>query len=387
MKNNLLTLLSVLMLASCGGDKKNSTENVIENGDLSALREKRTELVTASETLLKEIEQIDNAISAKDDSHKMALVSTMTAKDTLFNHYIEVQAAVQTKQNILLNAQYGGTLTRVLVKEGQAVRKGQTLANIDDGGLGQQLAQMQVQVSLAKTTFERQQNLWSQKIGSEMQYLQAKANYEGQLKSVSQMKSQLAKTRIIAPFSGTIDQIVTDQGSAVGPGTPVMRIVSLANMYLEASVPEKNIKTVKKGTEVMVELPVIGEALTTKISSASNYINPANRTFDIQVNVPNKSGNIKPNLTAKLKIKDYTNPNVITVPLSIISENAEGEQYLYVASDVKNNEATAKKVIISTGLTYGTAIEVLTGINAGDQIIKEGARSVKDGQKVKIITY
>mgnify|MGYP000008755952 CR=1 FL=1 len=385
MKNNLLTLLSVLMLASCGGDKKNSTENVIENGDLSALREKRTELVTASETLLKEIEQIDNAISAKDDSHKMALVSTMTAKDTLFNHYIEVQAAVQTKQNILLNAQYGGTLTRVLVKEGQAVRKGQTLANIDDGGLGQQLAQMQVQVSLAKTTFERQQNLWSQKIGSEMQYLQAKANYEGQLKSVSQMKSQLAKTRIIAPFSGTIDQIVTDQGSAVGPGTPVMRIVSLANMYLEASVPEKNIKTVKKGTEVMVELPVIGEALTTKISSASNYINPANRTFDIQVNVPNKSGNIKPNLTAKLKIKDYTNPNVITVPLSIISENAEGEQYLYVASDVKNNEATAKKVIISTGLTYGTAIEVLTGINAGDQIIKEGARSVKDGQKVSII--
>lgn len=385
MKNNLLTLLSVLVLASCGGDKKNNTENVIENGDLSALRAKRTELVTASDALLKEIQQIDDAISIKDDSHKMALVSTMTAKDTLFNHYIEVQAAVQTKQNIVLNAQYGGTLNRVLVTEGQTVRQGQTLANIDDGGLGQQLAQMEVQVSLAKTTYERQQNLWNQKIGSEMQYLQAKASYEGQLKAIGQMKSQLAKTRITAPFSGTIDQIITDQGSAVGPGTPVMRIVSLGNMYLEASVPEKNIKTVKKGTEVMVELPVIGESLTTKVSTASNYINPANRTFDIQVNVPNKSGNIKPNLTAKLKIKDYSNPKVVTVPLSIISENAEGEQYLYVASNIKKDEAIAKKVIIATGLSYGTEIEVLSGINAGDQIIKEGARSVKDGQKVSII--
>jgi RND family efflux transporter MFP subunit len=381
----IIVLTSILFL-SCGGDKKNSTASVIENGSLEQLRAKRSELVQQADALNKELALIDDAIGKKDANHKLALITVIAAKDTVFNHYLELQASVQTKENIVLNAEMGGILQQVYVTEGQNVTKGQTLGKIDDGGLSSQLAQLETQAALAKTTYERQQNLWNQKIGSEIQFLQAKTNYNAQLKAVAQMKSQLAKTIIRAPFTGTIDDIITEKGSVVGPGTPVMRIVSLNNMYLEAEVPEKNIGSVKKGSEVIVNFPVLGESLNTKVSQVSNYINPENRSFNIQVAVPNKNGKIKPNLTSKIQIKDYSNPNAITVPISIISENAEGEQYLYIADNLnKDGNAIAKKVIIKTGQSQNGSIEITEGIKDGDQIINEGARSVKDGQKVSII--
>ena len=386
MKKIYLILVTSLILISCGGDKKNSTASLIEKGTLEQLRAKRTELVAQSDELRKELELLDKAIGEKDTNEKLALITTFPAKDTIFNHYVELQATVQTKENLMLNAEYGGILQQVYVTEGQKVSKGQTLARIDDGGLSSQLAQMETQAALAKTTFERQQNLWNQKIGSEIQFLQAKTNYNSQLKSLAQMKAQIAKTVIRAPFSGTIDEIATDRGSVVGPGTPVMRIVSLGNMYLEAEVPEKNIGNVKKGSDVIVEFPVLGETLNTKVTQASNYINPENRSFTIQVAVPNKNGKIKPNLSSKIQIKDYSNPKAITVPTSIISENADGEQFLYIAQNPdKDGNAIAKRVIVKVGLSQGELVEIVDGIKDGDLIISEGARSVKDGQKVSII--
>ena len=386
MKKIYLILVTSLILISCGGDKKNSTASLIEKGTLEQLRAKRTELVAQSDELRKELELLDKAIGEKDTNEKLALITTFPAKDTIFNHYVELQATVQTKENLMLNAEYGGILQQVYVTEGQKVSKGQTLARIDDGGLSSQLAQMETQAALAKTTFERQQNLWNQKIGSEIQFLQAKTNYNSQLKSLAQMKAQIAKTVIRAPFSGTIDEIATDRGSVVGPGTPVMRIVSLGNMYLEAEVPEKNIGSVKKGSDVIVEFPVLGETLNTKVTQASNYINPENRSFTIQVAVPNKNGKIKPNLSSKIQIKDYSNPKAITVPTSIISENADGEQFLYIAQNPdKDGNAIAKRVIVKVGLSQGELVEIVDGIKDGDLIISEGARSVKDGQKVSII--
>jgi RND family efflux transporter MFP subunit len=386
MKKIFVTLLITGFLISCGGDKKNSTNSLIEKGTLEQLRAKRTELVAQTEVLRKELELIDKAIGEKDTNEKLTLITTFAAKDTLFNHYIELQATVQTKENLMLNAEYGGILQQLFVKEGQKVAKGQTLGSIDDGGLSSQLAQMETQAALAKTTFERQQNLWNQKIGSEIQYLQAKTNYNAQVKALGQMRAQIAKTVIRAPFSGTIDEIVSERGSVVGPGTPILRIVSLGNMYLEAEVPEKNIGTIKKGSDVIVNFPVLGETLTTKVTQVSNYINPENRSFNIQIAVPNKNGNIKPNLSSKIQIKDYSNPKAITVPTSIISENADGEQYLYIAQNPdKDGSAIAKRVVIKVGLSQGELIEIIDGIKDGDLIIGEGARSVKDGQKVAII--
>lgn len=385
MKKLYITSLVALLLTACGNNSKNSTESVIEKGDLQLLRQKRSELVTNADAIAKEIEQIDLAIGKLDNgNNKLALITTFEAKDSIFNHYLELQADVQTKENIVLNAEYAGTLQQVYVTEGQKVTKGQTLAKIDDGGLSQQLAQLEVQANLAKTTFERQQNLWNQKIGSEIQYLQAKSNYEAQTKAVAQLKSQIAKTYVKAPFAGTIDDVITEKGSAVTPGVQLIRIVNLGNMYLEAEVPEKYVGSVKKGTDVTVNIPVLAEEFSTKINQASDYINPGNRSFKILINIANKNGQIKPNLTSKISIKDYSNPKVISVPLSVISENAEGDQYVYITEN-QGNDLVAKKVIVKTGKTQGDLVEILDGIKNGDHIVKEGARSVKEGQKVAII--
>jgi membrane fusion protein (multidrug efflux system) len=385
MKKTYLILVTTLLVISCGGDK-NSTPSVIEKGTLEEIRAKRTQLVAQTDVLRKELELIDAAIENKDNNEKLTLITTITAKDTLFSHYVELQATVQTKENIMLSSEFGGILQNIFVKEGQKVAKGQTLGKVDDGGLSSQLAQMETQVALAKTTFERQQNLWNQKIGSEIQFLQAKTNYNAQSKAVDQMKSQLNRTIIKAPFSGTIEEIISERGSVVGPGTPIMRIVSLGNMYLEAEVPEKNIGTIKKGSDVIVNFPILGKTFNSKVTQSANYINPANRSFIIQIAVPNKSGDIKPNLSSKIQIKDYSNAKAIAVPLSIISENADGKQFLYIAkNDDNKGHAIAKRVIVKVGLSQGELVEIVEGIKDGDLIIKEGARSVKEGQRVLII--
>jgi len=387
MKNIYSILLATLILASCGGDKKKSIEDIIADGNLTTIREKRSEVVAQQQQIAEQIKQLDAKIAILDTTKRIPLITTFTAKETVFNHFLELQGNVQTKQNLVIYPEMSGVLTRVFVKEGQQVVKGQILAKIDDGGLGQQVAQLQIQADLAKTTFERQQRLWNQKIGSEIQYLQAKSNYEAQQKAVNQLQSQLEKTMVRAPFSGVIDDVITDQGSVVAPGqSQLMRIVNLDNMYIETDVPESYISNVTKNKNVQVEFPVLGKTMEAKIRQAGNFINPANRTFKVEVAVPNKDRAIKPNLTAKLKINDYTNTNAILIPQSIISENENGQQYIYVIKDKnEKDEAMAERVIIETGKTQEDVIEVLAGIQDGAEIIEEGARSVKDGQAVKVI--
>ena len=314
------------------------------------------------------------------------MVTTVKVEAQNFIHYLELQGNVQTKQNLVIYPEMGGILEHVYVKEGQRVTKGQLLAKLDDGGLGQQLAQLQIQTDLAKTTFDRQERLWNQKIGSEIQYLQAKSSFEAQQKLVNQVKSQLSKTNVTAPFTGIVDDVITNQGSVVAPGqTPIIRIINLDNMYIETEVPESYISNVSVNKAVIVEIPILGKTIEGIIRQASNYINPANRTFKIEIAVPNKDGAIKPNLTAKLKINDYTNANAMLIPQSIISENAEGEQYIYLVNNKNTeDEATAQRFVITTGRTQGDVIEVLSGLSDNAEIINEGARSVQDGQLVKI---
>jgi membrane fusion protein (multidrug efflux system) len=287
MKQTLLSII-VLVLVSCGGDKPQSIEAIIEAGNVETLKAKKAELSTTAATIATELAQIEKAIAEKDPAAKKeVLVTTMSVKDTLFNHYVEIQGNVETKQNVLIYPEYQGTLLRVNVKEGQRVSKGQILARIDDGGLNSQVAQLETQAALAKTTFERQERLWNQKIGSEIQYLQFKSQYESAQNMVKQMKSQLGKTVVRAPFSGVIDDVVTEQGTVVAPGMALFRIVNLNNMYVSAEVPETYLTTVRKGKDVRVFFPVLNETIEAKIRQAGDYINPANRSFPIEVAVPN----------------------------------------------------------------------------------------------------
>ena len=384
----IFTLLSLsIILYSCGQKKNESIETIIANGDLKEIRAKRGEVAEQQRAIDEKLKQLDEAIATLDTVKKVPLVTTITAKDTVFYHYLELQGSVETKQNIVLYPEMAGTLTKVYVKEGQSVRKGQLLAKIDDGGLSQQLSQVEVQAQLAKTTYERQKRLWAKKVGSEIQYLEAKTNYEAQQKSVDQVKRQLAKTTVVAPFSGIIDDVIAEQGSVANPGaTPLLRIVNLADMYIETEVPESYVPSVTKGKDVKVYFPVLNKTIDTKIRQVGNYINPNNRSFTVEIGVPNKDGNIKPNLTARVKINDYTNEKAILIPQSIISENADGDQYTYVVSGKDNkNIAEAQRVIVETGKTQGNYIEILEGLSHGDALISEGARSVKNGQKVKIL--
>ncbi len=381
----VLYISLTLMLIACGG-KEPSVSEIINSKDIKAIRTKKKELNTKIKELKTEISKLSDAIEQIDPNKKVPLVTTIKVKDTLFKHFVELQGNVETKQNLVLMPEYSGILSQIFVTEGQYVNKGQTLARIDDGGLSQQLAQMQIQADLAKTTFERQQRLWNQKIGSEIQFLQAKTNFEAQNKAIEQMRKNLAKTTIKAPFNGRVDDIITEKGAVVAPGqTPVLRIVSLNNMYIKASVPERYISSIKKNTDVTVEIPVLNQTTSATIRQAGNFINPASRTYDIEVAVSNKKGNIKPNLTARLKINDYTNAKALLIPQNLISENAAGEQYVYTISKNSKNETIAKQKTIRTGKSQGDLIEIVSGIKANDQLISEGARSVKNNQVIDVL--
>ncbi len=382
----LLFLAISLGLLSCGGENQ-SVSSLIEKGNLEAIRDKKNEIVEQQKELENKIAQLDSAISLLGTVEKLPLVNTITLEPQLFNHYLELQGDVSTKQNVLIYPEMAGTLQRVYVKEGQQVNKGQLLATIDDGGMGSQLSQLKTQAELAKTTFERRKRLWEQQIGSEIEFLSAKAEYEARQDAVKQAESQLGKSSIRAPFSGIIDDVIKDQGTVVspGPGSEVFRIVNLSDMYIQVDVPETYLSSISKGKEALVYFPVLGDSIQTKIRETGNFINPANRSFSVEIPVPNKDGEIKPNLTAKVNLNDYTSEDAILIPSSIISENSEGDQYVFVAEEPNaDNEAIVKRTFIETGKSQGSLIEVLSGLQSGNHVIKEGARSVKDGQKVKI---
>lgn len=387
MKKTIYALATVMIIVACGGSGQQSIEALIAEGDLESLRAEKTKISGKQKELETNIKLLDSVIAIKSGEENLPLVTTLVATQEKFNHFLELQGNVQTKQNVLIYPEMAGTLQRVYVKEGDKVRKGQLLATIDDGGVGSQLAQLKTQAALAQTTFERQKRLWEQKIGSEIQYLQAKSNYEATESAVNQAKSQLDKSTIRAPFSGIIDDVIKDQGTVVAPGvgSEVFRIVNLSDMYVEVDVPENYLSGIQEGKEAKVFFPVLRDTVVSTIRQTGNFINPGNRAFRIEISVPNKEGNIKPNLTARVSLNDYTNESAILIPQGIISENAEGQQYVYVAEKMGEDKATANRRIIETGLAQGRMVEVLSGVTEGELLIEEGARNIKEGQNVKIL--
>jgi RND family efflux transporter MFP subunit len=371
----LITLLSIILF-SCGNKENANIDSLIASKNLVSIKAKRIELQA-------QLTKLDDAIATLDiKKEDEALVSIVTAKNTVFSHYLEIQGNVNTKENLIIYPQFSGILNTVNVVAGQKVSKGQLLGTIDDGGLSQQLAQMENQLAFAKTTFERQKRLWDQKIGSEIQYLQAQTSMISQQKAVSQMKAQLGKTKIIAPFSGVIDELIAERGQVVGPGQGLMRIVNLNNMFVSTAIPESYIGKLKVGNPVAVDLASLGKTYTGKIRQVANYVNPNNRSFVIEVSVPNTDNLLRPNQVAKLKIIDYTNKNAVVVPSNVIQEDANGDQFVFVATAIKNKTGIAKKVIVTVGKTSENNTEILSGLDANMSIVSEGANTVSEGMKL-----
>jgi RND family efflux transporter MFP subunit len=377
MKKIILIATLSILLFSCGKKEDNTNiDSLITSKNLVSIKAKRAELQT-------QLTKLDDAIALLDiKKSEEALVSVSVVKDTVFSHYLEVQGNVDTKENLIIYPQFSGILNTVNVLSGQKVSKGQLLGTIDDGGLSQQLSQMETQMALAKTTFERQKRLWDQKIGSEIQYLQAQTNMISQQKAVSQMKSQLAKTRIIAPFSGVIDELITEKGQVVGPGQGLMRIVNLNNMFVSTAVPESYIGKLKVGTVVNVYLASLGKTYAGKIRQVANNINPNNRSFGIEVSVPNAENLLRPNQVAKLKIIDYTNANAVVVPSNVIQVDGNGDQFVFEATSIKDKTAIAKKVIVKVGKTSENFTEILGGLEPKTVVVSDGVNTVSEGMKL-----
>ena len=386
MKKIYSILVLSLLLVACGGSENNSVSQTIASGNLEAIRSMKTNLTSQLNGIETDLAALEAAIASLDTNENLPLVTTFEVQPQVFNHYLDLQGNVKTRENVLLYPEMAGTLLTVKVKKGARVSKGQILAVIDNGGMSNQLSQLKTQAALAQTTFERQATLWEQKIGSEIQYLQSKAQAEAQANAVLQLEKVLAKAQITAPFSGVIDQVLKDPGTVVSPGngSEVFRLINLSNMYIEVDVPEGYLGAVTKGKKAGVYFPVLQDSVNAVVRETGNYINPNNRSFSAEIAVENPNGQIKPNLNARVHINDYTNENALLIPQSVISENAAGEQYAYVA-ELNNGEAIAKRHIITTGKTQGDFVEITSGISAGDLIIKEGARSVKDAQAVKIL--
>ncbi len=277
-------------------------------------------------TLKQELENLNGVIAQLDNEQKFLLVSSIEAKETSYEHFVRFQGTLETDKNILMYPEIPGQLKAVKVKEGQSVKKGEVLAVISDSGLIDQLQQLEIQLELAQTTFERQKRLWEQKIGSEMQFLQAKTQYLSLEKSIAQMKDQVAKTTLTAPFDGIVDHLLADVGSNVAPGvTPVLRVINLDQMKVSAQVPEIHLINIKKGAKVDVSIPVLNKTLPAKIQAVGNFINPNNRSFRVEIALNNSTGELKPNMTAQLNINDYKSEAAILIPSKNILEDQEGK--------------------------------------------------------------
>lgn len=372
----LLTVLSFVLFACENKQNEQSLENLIATKNIKALNDKKT-------VLQAEITKIEEALAKLDVKKEEALVAVATLKDTVFSHYLDIQGNVDTRDNILVQSEFSGTLTSLTVKAGQRVTKGQILGKVDDAGMSQQLASLESSYALAKTTFERQKNLWDKKIGSEIQFLQAQNQMTAAQKGVAQLKAQLSKTVIRAPFSGTIDDVFVEKGQVVAPSPQgLMRIVNLNNMFVSTYVPETYIGKLKVGDQVAVFLSSLNKTYNGKVRQIGNFINPNNRSFGIEVSLPNPENLLRPNQVAKLKIVDYVSKGAIVVPTGIIQEDGTGSNYVYVVEGSNGKTGTAKKVIVTVGKSSDNVTEILSGLNAEDMIVTEGVNSISNGMKL-----
>ena len=388
MKKIIYPLSLILLFITCSQQSTESSDkSLVEDNDLAELITKRTYYTKQINDLSLELENINSAIDALGGTEKRQLITAFKSKKQPFEHQLEVQANIKTRQNVLIYPEFAGRLIKLKVEEGQKVKKGTLLAIIEDAGLKDQLDQIKLQLDLTKTTFERTKRLWDQKIGSEMMYLEAQTRYKAAKKQVSQIRQQLAKTKIYAPFSGVIDEIPARLGSNLIPGvTPVLRIVNLNSMFAESDVPENYLPNITKGSKATVTIPALNLVQKTQVHQTGNFISATNRTFRVEARLENPEGIIKPNLNARLSIIDYYNPEAIMIPLRVIRENANGQPYVFILSNPeKDNGYTTEKRMIVLGKSKEEMIEILEGLTIDELIADEGVSLLVSNQKVKRI--
>ncbi len=364
MKNLFSLLILVLVFASCGSDK---TDN--NAAELEKLKKERASLDSKIQKLEKQV--VDTS------ALKSTPVAVMEIQPESFSSFIEVQASVKGEQNVLATPQAPGVVTRILVHAGQRVGKGQTLAMLDAATIGQQINALDVQLNLAKQLYEKQQKLWAQNIGTQVQLLQAKANYESTLSQRGGLVAQRNMYAIKSPINGTVDVLDLKEGDVASPGMSGIRVVNMSDLKATASLGENYLGRVETGDRVNIVFSDANDTLHTRLSFVSKAINSLSRTFDVEVKLPN-SNKYYPNMSCKMQIENYSKSNAITVPISLIQKTSQG-QLVYVAQGNK-----AKAVYVQTGRNFNGMVEVTSGLSAGDKLITEGYNDLDNGENISI---
>jgi len=373
-----LTAIAALTIASCGN---NSEENKTTS-NLKELKAKKDSLKIVFNKVSKELKDVEKEINALDPSKKLYLVSAIKSVQKEFKHYVEIQGTVNSDQSISLYPEIGGLIKKVYVKEGQQVKKDQILVKFDSEVLQRSIKELDTRIELARTTYNKQKKLWDKKIGSEMQYLQAKSNLESLENKKASLKAQISQTSIKAPFSGIIDEIFVKQGEMAAPGMPVLRLINLDNIYIEANVSEKYLRHITKDSEANIYFPNLEMTIHAKVSMIGNYINPANRTFRIVINIKNKDHLIKPNQLAVIKLLDLKK-NGVVIPSNVILNAPDGSSYVYEVVEVDGTKRS-KKTSIKVGPSYKNETLVIEGLKPDAIVVDKGSRSIQDNQEIKV---
>ncbi|MFY0253407.1 efflux RND transporter periplasmic adaptor subunit [Chitinophaga sp. 30R24] len=370
-KYSFLVPVITLILAACGGGENKTAK----------LQQLKQEKAKFNEDIDKKIAALEKEIGAKDSLQKMKDVTVAEITDTLFQHFIDVQGSVDARENVNVSARVPGVITAIFVKEGQQVSKGQTLAQVDDQVLRANMAELRIQLDLANTLFEKQKNLWSQKIGSEVQYLNAKNQKESLERKMATLEDQLSQTHIIAPISGTVDAVIAKLGDNAAPGSPAFRVVNANNLKVTANVAEAYAGLLKAGDQVVIAFPDIHREIRSNIGFTSRTIDPLSRT--IKVEVPLQPDNmLRPNMIAHISIVDYTAKNALVIPVNVI-QYTSGKPFVVIAQNA-NGKMVAQRKTIEMGRTYNDLAEIKTGLEKGDRIVTTGFQGLNDNDLIKL---
>lgn len=371
MKKQIIFITTLcLILSSCGQEETKTNDKALQ------LKELKSDLKTLTNDIKKL--EIELNLNTKLPVKNRIPVRIDTLKEEVFYHYIEQPGKINSKENILVSAEMGGLITKINFKEGDVVTKGETVAKLDSDLMQSNVDELMATLELAKTTFERQEALWSKKIGSELQYLQIKNQYKSLQKKVDAAETQLNKLNISAPINGVIEELFLNPGELANPGRPAFRIVNTERIYVESDVAERYANVLQKNSPVKVTFDSLGIQQQSSLSFVGQVINPENSTFKIKIDLDNPKGFLKPNGSASLEIQDYVNHQALVVPSQVVKKDMRGD-YLFI-----NDNGTAEKRYVKMGLSHDDKSIIVSGLNVGDEIIIEGFSEVVSGSVLDI---
>lgn len=369
----IIPLLILSFILSCGDAPKKSAT-------LTELASEKSDLMQQIDSLSNVLKSVEERISNLDTTKRLNVVTAIEAKEKTFRHYIKVQGTVEADQSVELYPERSGTIIQIFVKEGQQVSKGETLVQIDNSIVESSMIELQTELNLATTTFERQERLWQQNIGSELQFLQAKAKKEGLENKLNSLEEQAKKLVISAPFSGVIDEVFAKVGGVAAPQIPAIRLVNLNTIHVESEVTESYLKSIKKGTEVELFFPSISKYISAKINQVGSYINPNNRSFKIRININNPNNELKANLLADVKINDFKETGIV-IPTKLIQKDRIGKTFVYTLMQ-DGDIFSVQKTYIQDKMAYNNESFIVDGLTPHALIVDKGSRIVKANENV-----